>query len=299
MYNIEVLMSTYNGAKYVEEQIDSILKQVNCSVNILVRDDGSTDNTSYILKSYTDRNLLTWYQGENIRPTRSFLDLLVKAEDTDFYAFADQDDYWMADKLETACRKIGLTDTPTLYFSQTQLADKKLSKIKTPVLHPLLTQGESLVYAFATGCTMVFNKALRDILISNIPQEMPMLHDFWIYIAAQAMGAKIIFDKAPHILYRQHGDNAVGLGKNAVEEWKQRIKRILFIQNPERSNNARILLNTLQDKMTADNLKRTRLFVEAKTSYIKRLQLLFNNSYRCGSLKTWILFKLAVICNTY
>lgn len=299
MNKVEVLMSTYNGAKYVEEQLDSIFKQLNCTVNILVRDDGSQDNTHAILESFADKGLLTWYQGDNIKPARSFLNLLVKSRDAEFYAFADQDDYWLADKLESACSKIGITAKPTLYFSQTQLVDKNLSKIDTPILHPLLTQGESLVYAFATGCTMVFNKALRDILISNIPQDMPMLHDYWTYITAQAVGANIIFDKVPHILYRQHGDNAVGLGESCIEEWRQRIKRIFFLHKQERSNNARILLDTIYNKMTEDSLKRTRLFVNAKTSLLKRISLFFDNSYRCGSLKTWILFKIAVLCNTY
>lgn len=299
MNKVEVLMSSYNGAKYIKEQIDSILNQENCAVNILVRDDGSQDETPTILESLANKGLLTWYQGENIKPAKSFLNLIVKAKEADFYAFADQDDYWLADKLESACSKIGLTDKPTLYFSQTQLVNKNLSKIDTPILHPLLTQGESLVYAFATGCTMVFNKALRNILISNIPQDMPMLHDFWTYITAQAVGANIIFDKTPHILYRQHGDNAIGLGESRVKEWRLRIKRVFLIHKPERSNNARILLDTFQNRMTKDSLKRTRLFVKAKTSLLKRISLFFDNSYKCGCPKTWILFKLAVLFNTY
>lgn len=299
MYNVEVLMSTYNGAKYIKQQIESILKQKGCTVKLLVRDDGSTENTCEILKKHYEDGLLTWYQGGNIKPAKSFLDLLVKAGEADFYAFADQDDYWMTDKLETACRKIGFSNKPTLYFSQTQLVDKHLAKIETPTIHPLLTQGESLIYAFASGCTMVFNKALKDLLVSSIPKEMPMLHDFWTYISAQAIGANIVFDKDPHILYRQHGNNAVGLGESPAKEWRQRIKRVFILHGHERSDNARILLETLYDKMTPESIKRTSLFVDAKTSFLKRMSLLFDNSYRCGNLKTWILFKIAVICNTY
>lgn len=298
MYNVEVVMSTYNGAKYIDQQIESILKQNGCNVTLLVRDDGSIDNTREILKRYTEKEQLTWYQGENLKPARSFFDLLSKSDDADFYAFADQDDYWMTDKLESACNKIGFSNKPTLYFSQTQLVDKYLSKIETPHINPLLTQGESLIYACATGCTMVFNKALRDLLITNLPKAMPMLHDFWTYISAQAIGAKIIFDKEPHILYRQHGDNVVGLGESAAEEWKQRIKR-LIMHEQERSNNASILLDTLYEKMTPDSLKRTKLFIDAKSSFRKRIRLLFDNSFKSGNLKNWVLFKIAVLCNTY
>lgn len=299
MYNVEVVMSTYNGAKYIDQQIESILKQNGCNVTLLVRDDGSIDNTREILKRYSEKGQLTWYQGENLKPSRSFFDLLAKSGDADFYAFADQDDYWMTDKLESACNKIGFQNKPALYFSQTQLVDKYLSKIETPHIHPLLTQGESLIYACATGCTMVFNKALRDLLITHLPKATPMLHDFWTYISAQAIGAKIIFDKEPHILYRQHGDNVVGLGENALEEWKHRIKRILIMHEQERSNNARILIDTLYEKMTPDSLKRTRLFIDAKSSFRKRIILLFDNSFKSGNLKNWILFKIAVLCNTY
>lgn len=299
MYNVEVVMSTYNGAKYIEQQIESILKQDGCNVRLLVRDDGSNDNTCEILKKYSKKGQLTWYQGENIKPARSFFDLLVNAEEADFYAFADQDDYWMTDKLESACNKIGFSNKPALYFSQTQLVDKHLSKIETPYIHPLLTQGESLIYACASGCTMVFNKALKNLLISHLPQSMPMLHDFWTYISAQAIGARIIFDREPHILYRQHGDNAVGLGESAAEEWKQRIRRVFVQHGHERSCNARILLDTLYEEMTPNSQKRTKLFVDAKTSFPKRVRLLFDNSYKSGSLKNWILFKIAVLCNTY
>lgn len=299
MYNVEVLMSTYNGAKYIKPQIESILKQEGCKVILLARDDESTDNTREILEKYSKDGQLTWYEGENLKPARSFFNLLVKSESADFYAFADQDDYWMTDKLESACRKIGFTNKPTLYFSQTQLANEHLSKIKTPCIHPLLTQGESLIYAFASGCTMVFNKALKDLLVSHLPQTMPMFHDFWTYISAQAIGAKIIFDKEPHILYRQHGNNTVGLGESAVKEWKQRIKRVFILHEHERSNNARILLETLYEEMTPDSLKRTKLFIDAKTSFFKRMRLFFDDSYKCGNLKNWILFKIAILCNTY
>lgn len=292
-------MSTYNGEKYLRQQIDTILYQKGCDVRLLVRDDGSSDNTQNILEEYSKANKLQWYQGDNIKPARSFFDLLCKADECDFYAFADQDDYWLDDKLATACSKIGVTSSPSLYFSNTKLVNHKLENIPSKNITPLLSQGESVVYAFASGCTMVFNKALQKTLRENIPMEMPMLHDFWCYTVAQAIGAKIVYDKQSHILYRQHSNNVVGMGESFYTEWKKRFKRIFVEHANERSRNAAILLSTIGHLMTKDAKERTSLFVQGKTSLRKRIKLFLNSSFKCGSLKTWSLFKVAIILNTY
>lgn len=128
MHTITVLMSSYNGEKYISEQIDSILHQENCNVNLIVRDDGSSDNTCEILEQYQKNNLLTWYSdGENLRPAHSFLRLLANAPDSDYYAFADQDDYWMTDKLDHAIKAIGnRSDIPMIYYANSELVDSEL-----------------------------------------------------------------------------------------------------------------------------------------------------------------------------
>ena len=107
MRNILVLMSTYNGEKYLKEQIDSILAQKNVEVTIQVRDDGSTDGTIRILEEYQKCGKLNWYSSTNMGPAKSFLDLVYNAPlKYDYYAFCDQDDYWKEDKLYKAIETV-------------------------------------------------------------------------------------------------------------------------------------------------------------------------------------------------
>lgn len=104
---IAVLISTYNGEKYIRDQIESIMSQkVDAQIDIIVRDDGSTDKTKDILEEYSKQKKLKWYTGENLKPANSFFNLLIQNETYDYYAFADQDDYWKNDKLRRAIEKI-------------------------------------------------------------------------------------------------------------------------------------------------------------------------------------------------
>ena len=96
MNKILILMSTYNGEKYLSEQLNSLLLQENVNIKILIRDDGSTDNTHKILNFYSSNYPnISWYTGENKGPALSFMDLLFNAPESDYYAFCDQDDVWL------------------------------------------------------------------------------------------------------------------------------------------------------------------------------------------------------------
>lgn len=102
--NILVLMSTFNGEKFIREQIESILAQENVNIKLLVRDDGSTDKTLDILNEYKNKGKLNYYIGKNLGPQLSFMHLLQNAPYCEYYAFADQDDVWLKDKLSTAIK---------------------------------------------------------------------------------------------------------------------------------------------------------------------------------------------------
>ena len=100
MNKICVLMSTYNGDKYIIEQIESILNQKKVNVELLIRDDGSTDKTLEILEEYSKKyKNLKYYSGQNLKTARSFMDLLFRAGEYEYYSFSDQDDVWDLDKL--------------------------------------------------------------------------------------------------------------------------------------------------------------------------------------------------------
>lgn len=94
MNSVTVMISTYNGEKFLKEQIESILSQTNVKVKIFVRDDGSVDGTRNILNDYQNKGKLTWYCGNNLKTARSFLDIVKNVPKDSYYAFSDQDDVW-------------------------------------------------------------------------------------------------------------------------------------------------------------------------------------------------------------
>lgn len=293
---VNVLMSAYNGSRFIKEQIDSILAQHGVSVTLTVRDDGSSDNTHKILKGYGD--VLNWYKGENLGPAYSFMSLLEDAEDADFYAFSDQDDYWLPDKLKVATDMMYCDKSiPALYFSRTQLTDASLMPIKIVKTDPLLTFGESLVYEFIPGCTMVMNRRLRDIVIQYHPKYIPM-HDVWIYSVAQAVGAKIYFDKTPHILYRQHGNNTIGQGYSVWHEWCRRTRRFIGGEQSRYRRACEIKIG-YEHMMGYENRNIVCQFVEAKTDIRKRLSLFMDKRFACSDQQTLKLFKISVLLNSY
>lgn len=227
-------MSTYNGANYIREQLDSILTQ-NCeqfglaALSVKIRDDGSTDGTQEILQEYSEKypDKISWYQGENIGVIRSFFELLEKAQEGEYYAFSDQDDYWMPEKLTRAIERLEQMGggKPLLYCCRPKLVDSELhtieSEIKRPPMRPAFEN--AMIENIVTGCTTVFNQDLRDIVIQQFP-EFTVMHDWWMYLVATCFG-EVYYDETPYICYRQHGGNVVGTKTSRLEELKMRLRR--------------------------------------------------------------------------
>lgn len=297
-HSVLVLMSTYNGDKYLRELIDSILAQDGVDVSLLVRDDGSTDGTLDILTEYKKKGLLSFYSGENLGPQRSFMHLLQNAPESEYYAFADQDDVWLNDKLSCAVSMLrNNDDKPALYFSQTQLVDENLNYKESKSINPFLTFGESLVYKYVSGCTMVLNNKLRLYFLCKYSCAIPM-HDMWIYLVAMSVDSYVVFDSTPHILYRQHSSNVIGLGHSFLYDWKVRIKHFLF-QTNIRSKQAMLLKSCYGEMIPEHNLRILNLFLDGKKSFMKRLQIFFDKNIRCADTMTQILFWINLFFNKY
>ncbi len=294
-------MATYNGERYLVEQIDSILNQKNVEVNLQVRDDGSSDSTMDILEHYSRKGLIQFYQGMNLGPARSFMQLLRDSSDAaDYYAFADQDDFWLTDKMKVACQYLMQVDssTPALYFCQTKLVDENLKPFEKQIeINPKMTFGESLVYEFIGGCTMVMNKQLRNAINSYNPSYLPM-HDVWIYSVALAIGAKVFFDKTPHMLYRQHGRNVIGQGYSRMHEWKQRMHRLCNSEH-SRSRRAKEIMKGYEHLLSSENKCLLQNFIKGKSNLLTRLSLMKNEQLLSSNLSTNYNFKLALLLNTY
>jgi glycosyltransferase involved in cell wall biosynthesis len=235
---IQILMSTYNGEKYLPEQMDSLLSQSLCKskdmeVTIRIRDDGSTDKTCHILQEYAEKYPQIQYKKEkNTGVIESFFRLMDDSDrDADFLAFCDQDDVWMPEKLERALDKIQeksgdkTEEKPILYCGRPLHVDENLNPVdtvwQTGKLRPSF--GNALVENICIGCTAVINRPLADLLRLEHP-EFTIMHDRWIYLLASCFG-EVIYDEKPHIKYRQHGDNTVGMKRNYWQEFVERLKK--------------------------------------------------------------------------
>lgn len=236
MSKLQILMSTYNGEKYLREQLDSILQQ-DCEekgiaeVSLLIRDDGSKDATQEILQEYSERysTKVEWYQGENKGVIKSFFELMDRADDAaDYYAFSDQDDYWMPEKMSYGVSAISqlenaAAERPYLYCCRPKLVDENLKDLESEIVRPPMRPGfgNALIENIVTGCTAVFNRKLRDMAIVKLP-TYTFMHDWWLYLIATCFG-EVVYDETPHIGYRQHGGNVVG---NNVSKWHELRDRI-------------------------------------------------------------------------
>ena len=209
-----VLLSAYNGETYIREQLDSLLAQTLRGVEILVRDDGSTDGTRESLIEYAQRGALRWYAcEENLGPARSFWQLIQDAPDADYYAFCDQDDVWDTDKLEIAVSALERLDVskPVLYCSDVRVTDMKLHIQAGHMVRPAPADyPHALLRNLAPGCTYVFNRPVRELLRRFDAECLGIeLQDWTAYQIAACFGS-VFYDPAPHMCYRQHIDNAIG-----------------------------------------------------------------------------------------
>lgn len=239
---IQILMSTYNGRKYIRTQLDSIVAQDVEEKVLLIRDDGSTDDTIEIIEEYqVEHTWISYYKGENIGVQRSFLELMSLADETaDYIAFADQDDEWLPDKLSRAVqcleemRKEGdlSQDVPLLYCSDKQIVGRDLEPLNVTVSRVVrkVSFGNALVQNICTGCTAVANRPLID-LIKRYPPKKPeyiAMHDWWLYLTASCFG-EVYYDQEAHIRYRQHGGNTSGA---MVNRWKLLLYRMNQLMEP-------------------------------------------------------------------
>ena len=214
---IAILLATFNGCRFLPAQIDSILQQSIRSWSIWVSDDGSVDGTLAVLQGYQaaiggDR--LHIFRGPQKGFSRNFLSLVCNPViEADFFAFADQDDVWLPDKLQhaTAVLKSCPEDRPALYCSRTLIIDGFGVRQGQSLLKQVKPSfGNALIQNIASGNTMVFNAAARQLLMKAGPDVDVFAHDWWVYLAVKAVGGIVIFDPVPRVEYRQHGDNQVG-----------------------------------------------------------------------------------------
>lgn len=220
-------MSTYDGAAYVEQQVESILAQTHGDLRLTVRDDGSRDGTLDVLARWSEDPRVSVHPGDNVGLPHAFFRLIEEsADDVDFWALADQDDVWEPDKIARAASRLAGMTGPALYCARVLVVDERLRPLYP---HVLPRRGPSFANALAqniaTGCTIVLNREARDVLRGRWPTHAVM-HDAWLYAVLAGTGS-VVYD--PHLVvrYRQHGDNSVGMGRGPVARVAGRVRRQL------------------------------------------------------------------------
>lgn len=300
---IAVIMSSYNGESFIEEQIRSIFNQENVEVNLFVRDDGSTDSTVEIIKKLQKQfSIELFVASKNLKPALSFLEALKLCPyETDYYSYADQDDIWFSEKLYNACEKIDQfpDNEPNLYCSTYDVVDTNMKLIFTRDLgiYKGLTFQSSLLGICPSGCTMVFNKILKNEIISSNPTFIRM-HDFWTLLTAQALDGNIFIDNRSFMSYRQHENNSVGFSNTTrIKD----IKRLLISagRNNERLKQARSVYENYEKRMSLENRQSLNKLITYKSNIKNRLSLMKDDDYSTSILKTNILFKLSILLGIF
>ena len=226
---ISVLMSTYNGAPYLEPQLASIYAQAGAKVHLIVRDDGSTDATAAILKTHADRGHLHADFGSNVGPRDSFFQLIDAAAEAEYVLFADQDDVWYPDKVRRsidALASIPATE-PALYCARVDVINAAgLPLGKSPLWPRPPSFGNALVENIAMGCTIALNQSAIALLRSRPWPKAAIMHDWWMYLTVAAFG-RVIYDATPALAYRVHSKNTVGLPTDHWQWAAAKIRRQL------------------------------------------------------------------------
>jgi glycosyltransferase involved in cell wall biosynthesis len=278
-----VLMSTYNGSKYIDEQIDSLFKNKDVSLTLFVRDDGSTDSTvDHILRyreKYPEKVYLT--RGSNVGFMKSFMGLLDHApKDFDYYAFCDQDDVWMPDKLIKAIEKIESVSGCATYCSSETYVDEHLNKIDGIYsnLDELPTgwfkaQWSLSVSLVGLGCTFVWNKAMQDEINKVRISGLKFGHDQFISILAPLVG-KLYRDGESHILYRQHSNNTGEKRYKNKYSISRILKRIFSREHDNDNLKIRKFIYAHYDNVPEKNRRLLKYSIDYRTNVISMFKML-------------------------
>lgn len=214
---VAILLSTYNGERFLAEQLESLLAQTHRNWVIYASDDGSTDSTLAILHKYQERigkDRLFILNGPRQGFAKNFMSLVKSLLVTaDCFAFCDQDDVWLPNKLEKSLRFVEAvpTEIPALYCSRTHLIDEGGNSIGfSPLFSKPPSFANALVQSIAGANTMLLNRAAMELLKRTDDNAIIISHDWWAYILVSGYAGKIFYDAEPSILYRQHGSNLIG-----------------------------------------------------------------------------------------
>lgn len=295
-YKVLVMLSAYNGEKYIEEQIYSIFNQQSVDVTILVRDDGSKDATLEVLdllkKKYGKIDII---KGVNKGFTGSFTELVTVAYSNygsfQYYSFADQDDVWFDNKLITACNTLCKypSDKPCLFSCNSMITDSKLQPIELFwKKQPEITRGNIIEYGLSQGCSMTFNYEALKLYAENPPQLN--WHDRWMTLICNYLG-HYEYCQEPLFYYRYHGGNALMIDGNTEPD--NLIKHIYsrlyyyFVFGPisHHYEMANEFISVFGEFLDDEDLELFKIYTTYRKNVLNRFKIMFGKVFR--PLDSW------------
>lgn len=310
MEKVCVLLSTYNGVQFLDEQVKSLLAQKGVNLTVLVRDDGSKDETNDMLHAWAEKDksivILEKENGTNYGVAKSFTYLLNNADvmfpETRFFFFCDQDDVWHEEKCLRAVNQIAqYSDREALYFSGKKLVDSNLQPLKKK--DEIRLHGSFWDYfdrSNAYGCTMCLTRPLVELLRNDqyYNNTGSFLHDNYIFRLCLAAGFPIIGDKTKTILYRQHDSNVAGAAKRHL------FRGVKKIFDKNRAHPVReiseCLMRNQKSALKKENVEILKLFLDSEKSFKskRKLMSIYRRQAKRG-LKDRLVFDMSIMLNYY
>lgn len=281
--HVNILLATYNGSRFLKDQLDSLVAQTYDPITIYIRDDGSTDNTVELIEEYIRTNntqkqiVLLKNGGKNLRCPGSFYQILRECQPADYYAFCDQDDVWYPDKIKWAVEKLteeSVHSIPLVYFSGYEYyTDDGVFLRHSPKQKEQTRLHDVLYYTPASGFVLVFNEVARQKLILNVNPGQE-LHDRWLLRGAACFG-KIIYDPRYTATHIRHADAVTAEDSSDANLLKS------FIQNEingtamtDSKEYLRHFYSVYEQQLSADDRKTLTLFIRPN-SIVRQIQKLF------------------------
>lgn len=289
---IAVIMATYNGEHYLEEQIESILNQSLAPSVVIIVDDGSIDGTCVILEKYANEGKITYLKNDTRHGVvGNFINGLKHLPVGNYFALADQDDIWTLDKLEkcyAALKNIEIDTQPCMVYSDLCLVDAKKKIINKSFRnelghHKYVHCLDTLLYGnFVLGCTTLSNYVMKDYIV-QMPHDPSFNHDAWMALAAYSIGKSTSIDE-PLVNYRQHSNNVTISShkkRSLIYRYATHFK-LLFTKNDfleDRFTIVKLFMNQYQNSLSENHKKKMRRFLKLQNNSYIRKKIAFEISF--------------------
>lgn len=300
---VTIVLATYNGERFLPEQLESLTAQSRRPDRLVLRDDGSTDRSVEIVQAWADRNSVALQQvaGPRLGPARSFMKALQVAEPADIFLFCDQDDVWQPYKIERALNLVPWGDdvAPTLCATRLEIVDEQLNPLRLSFLPTGLSFSSAACESLLTGCTMAFNASFRELLVHALPEHAQM-HDWWCYLlATSAYGTALHFDPTPTVLYRQHGGNVLGAGPVGWSALRARGLRFIGRNSAMRSRQLQEFAKLHGSDLTSEASAILSQLLAAKHGLMPRLRAAFTTPIRRQTCLATLTTRVALLTNRF